>query len=151
MTLYRCSEPVVFHLGDPSDPDDFYTPWGVPSPPEAIPGRSGHIMAGHLIVISSDWVEYLLAIGKTIPDATGCLDWAEKFLTDSEPTLDTTGCLVGATADGPRVFFHLFAENGHYVWELHEFVFRWGYGPDDYVYNDQSDDPVRSLLGVFPD
>ena len=91
--------------------------------------------AGHLTFIGSDIIERLLA-GDT-------------------PIVDSTyRCLYTATTDGSRVFFHIWAENGHWVWVLHECVFHhhFDHGPD-YLYDDDDDDddPGRSLLGVFPD
>ncbi len=60
--------------------------------------------AGHLTFVGSDWIEALLATGKTIRD--------------------TMGCLIAATTDGSRVFLHVWAENGHWVWVLHRVRFR---------------------------
>jgi hypothetical protein len=128
---YTAGEPVVVRVDD-GDADGIYTapwgaiyttPWGKVSPvtPEAIPGKPGHIKAGHLIFIGSDVVEELLASGKTIVIPEG---------------------LLAATTDGNRVFLHQWALNGHWVWVLHECVF------DD---DDQSDETPRTLLGVFPD
>ncbi len=91
--------------------------------------------AGHLTFITSDIIETLLACDTSIIDST-------------------FGCLLAATTDGPRVLFHVSAPNGHYVWELHECVFYYGYGSDyhNYDYDDLcDDDPVRNLLGLFPD
>ena len=132
MTLPRlsCVEPVIVHLGDPSA-DGLDTPWGVPGGVAEDPEKPGHFKADHLMFIDSDWIEHLLA-----KDA---------------PVLGSMNCLIHATRDGGRVFFHVWAPNGdHWVWQMHECIYRFGY-PEDYVYDDQSDDPVRTLLGCFPD
>jgi hypothetical protein len=141
---YTAGEPVVVCV-DPGEADGIYTapwgaiyttPWGEVSPvtPEAVPGKPGHIKAGHLMFIESDMVEELLADG-TLRDTT-------------------EGCLITATTDGNRVFFHVFAPNGHWVWALHECVFhhRFDHGSDYLCGDDEDDgDPSRMLLGVFPD
>ena len=137
MALHIAGEPVVVHMG-PSDPDGepvITTPWGVTSPVtvDGIPGKPGHMKATPLTFIGSDIIERLLA-GDT-------------------PIIDSDyRCLFTATIDGPRVFFHIWAPNGHWVWELHECVYAYGYGSDydNYDYDDLCDDrsgsePLRSL------
>ena len=133
MIPYTTGEPVVVRV-DLGDADGkttapwgviYSTPWGEVTPvtPEGIPGKPGYMKAGHLTFVASDLVEKLLAArGKTIRDAT-------------------EDCLLAATTDGSRAFLHVWAENGHWVWVLHQCVFDDGDQPED----------LGILLGVFPD
>ena len=144
MTLRRlpCVEPVVVRVDDADEIDAppwravYTTLWGKVSPltPEPVPGKPGHMKAGHLTFIGADLVEELLAEGG-LQEAT-------------------EGCLITATTDGNRVFFHVYALNGHWVYELHECIFHhhFDHSPD-YLCDDDDDDDsaVRTLLGVFPD
>ena len=101
------------------------------------PENPGRLKAPHLMLVCSDRIEYLLAQAAPVPASMNCL--------------------VHATRDDRNgAYFHVWSPDcDHWVWRIHEVICRFGY-PGDYAYNqsdayDQSDDPVRVLLGVFPD
>ena len=115
-----CGESVVLHY-DP-ETDTYSTIWGEITPPlpTAIPGTPDHIAAGHQTLATLQMLEGLLTRGP------------ERF--------DQCEGTLSATTDGSRVFLHLEAENGHWVWLM--FPAHW---------SDGSDPDGEWFVGVFPD
>jgi hypothetical protein len=125
------TEPVIVTLlGKNYWDSTLRTPWGEAEwcrpLPQPVPGKPGHVQVGHLMVFPAEDAGELLASG--------------------EMRHDPEGYYYSVTTDGDRVFLHVWAENGNWVWVLHEM--RVDRGDRCFFLGH---DPDRWLLGVFPD